>query len=65
LRATLVENLEMAIGMYFQKKITLKTFPYQKDFEEWLSVGERGAICPTLSYLPHTSSESKHGLLGM
>lgn len=42
LRATLVENLEVAVGMYSQKVFTLESFPYQRVFEEWFKTGERG-----------------------
>jgi len=42
LRATLVENLEVAVGMYSQKVFTLESFPYQRVFEEWFKTRERG-----------------------
>jgi len=42
LRTTLVENLEVAVGMYSQKVYTLESFPYQRVFEEWFKSGERG-----------------------
>jgi len=42
LRATLVDNLEVAVGMYSQRIFTLETFPYQRVFEAWFNGGERG-----------------------
>jgi len=42
LRASLVENLEVIVGMYSQKAFTLESFPYQQVFEEWFNVGDRG-----------------------
>jgi len=48
LRATLIDNLEVTIGMYLQKVFTLESFPYQSFFEEWFKMGERGR------YLSHT-----------
>jgi len=42
LRATLVDNLEVAVGMYSQRVFTLESFPYQRVFEDWFKAGQRG-----------------------
>jgi len=39
---SLVENLEVIVGMYSQKIFTLENFPYQEVFEEKFTTGNRG-----------------------
>ena len=40
LRATLVDYLEVALGMYSQRVFTLESFPYQRVFEDWIKAGQ-------------------------